>query len=135
MPAESSIKGDSKLADEVLDDEELAQETETVGLDESSNPEDDAGKLKALIGVLKKVIGVKVSEVLRVQRMRPETCADSIDCLAAMRCDFSFSQDLANLRLSLPANLLEPQGNLEYWHYLDRPDVSTPTSYRRPILE
>lgn len=32
------------------------------------------------------------------------------------------TQDLANLRLSLPANLLEPQGNLEWWHYLDRPD-------------
>lgn len=27
-------------------------------------------------------------------------------------------KDLANLRLSLPANLLHPEGNLEYWNYL-----------------
>lgn len=26
-------------------------------------------------------------------------------------------------RLSLPASLLEPIPNLEYWHYLDRPDL------------
>ena len=26
-------------------------------------------------------------------------------------------------RLSLPASLLEPIPNLEYWQYLDRPDV------------
>ena len=26
-------------------------------------------------------------------------------------------------RLSLPASLLEPIPNLEYWHYADRPDI------------
>jgi len=31
--------------------------------------------------------------------------------------------DLANIRFSLPANLLEPTPNLEYWHYLDRPET------------
>ncbi|KAI5888805.1 uncharacterized protein SCHCODRAFT_02637779 [Schizophyllum commune H4-8] len=32
-------------------------------------------------------------------------------------------KDIAAMRLSLPASLLEPIPNLEYWHYLDRPDV------------
>jgi len=32
-------------------------------------------------------------------------------------------KDLASMRLSLPASLLEPIPNLEYWHYLDRPDL------------
>ncbi|KAI0294845.1 hypothetical protein B0F90DRAFT_1754520 [Multifurca ochricompacta] len=34
-------------------------------------------------------------------------------------------KDLASMRLSLPASLLEPMPNLEYWHYLDRPDLFT----------
>ncbi|KAH9913754.1 hypothetical protein B0H21DRAFT_376695 [Amylocystis lapponica] len=32
-------------------------------------------------------------------------------------------KDIAAMRLSLPASLLEPIPNLEYWHYLDRPDL------------
>ncbi|KAJ7098250.1 hypothetical protein C8R44DRAFT_356962 [Mycena epipterygia] len=32
-------------------------------------------------------------------------------------------KDIAAMRLSLPASLLEPIPNLEYWHYLDRPDM------------
>ncbi|KAG8897225.1 hypothetical protein FRB99_008355 [Tulasnella sp. 403] len=32
-------------------------------------------------------------------------------------------KDIAAMRLSLPASLLEPMPNLEYWHYLDRPDL------------
>lgn len=47
-------------------------------------------KVKVVLGLLKKLIGVS---------------------------------DVANLRLSLPASLLEPIPNLEYWHYADRPDV------------
>ncbi|KAI9708696.1 MAG: hypothetical protein M1828_002680 [Chrysothrix sp. TS-e1954] len=31
--------------------------------------------------------------------------------------------DIAAVRFSLPANLLEPIPNLEYWHYLDRPET------------
>lgn len=50
----------------------------------------DSGKLKTLMGVLKRMIGVK---------------------------------DMAAIRLSLPANLLEPVPNLEYWNYLDRGDI------------
>lgn len=34
-------------------------------------------------------------------------------------------KDLAAMRLSLPASLLEPIPNLEYWQYLDRPDIFT----------
>ncbi|ORY32450.1 hypothetical protein BCR33DRAFT_759288 [Rhizoclosmatium globosum] len=31
-------------------------------------------------------------------------------------------KDLSGLRLSLPANLMEPRSNLEFWNYNDRPD-------------
>ncbi|KAF8804607.1 hypothetical protein BYT27DRAFT_7106663 [Phlegmacium glaucopus] len=49
----------------------------------------EGGKLKMIVQLVKKSLGVK---------------------------------DLAAMRLSLPASLLEPVPNLEYWHYLDRPD-------------
>ncbi|KAH6600102.1 hypothetical protein BASA50_002561 [Batrachochytrium salamandrivorans] len=32
-------------------------------------------------------------------------------------------KDLVSMRISLPANLLEPQSNLEFWNYVDRPDL------------
>lgn len=35
-------------------------------------------------------------------------------------------------RLSLPASLLEPIPNLEYWHYLDRPDMFAALSVALP---
>ncbi|PCH44808.1 hypothetical protein WOLCODRAFT_105705 [Wolfiporia cocos MD-104 SS10] len=50
----------------------------------------ESGKLKMIVSLLKKCLGVK---------------------------------DIASMRLSLPASLLEPIPNLEYWHYLDRPDL------------
>jgi hypothetical protein len=31
--------------------------------------------------------------------------------------------DIASVRFSLPAHLLEPTPNLEYWNYLDRPEA------------
>jgi oxysterol-binding protein-related protein 9/10/11 len=31
-------------------------------------------------------------------------------------------KDLSSLRISLPASLMEPVGNLEVWNYVDRPD-------------
>ncbi|KAJ1676856.1 hypothetical protein EV182_007374, partial [Spiromyces aspiralis] len=31
-------------------------------------------------------------------------------------------KDIINLRLSLPAQLLDPIPNLEHWNYMDRPD-------------
>ncbi|KAK0541017.1 hypothetical protein OC842_000223 [Tilletia horrida] len=52
----------------------------------------ESGRLKTLLGVLKRMLGVS---------------------------------DMAAVRLSLPANLLEPVGNLEYWTYLDRADLLT----------
>ncbi|BEI91296.1 uncharacterized protein CcaverHIS019_0401160 [Cutaneotrichosporon cavernicola] len=50
----------------------------------------EESKMRVLLGLLKKLVGVK---------------------------------DVANLRLSLPASLLEPIPNLEYWQYADRADV------------
>ncbi|KAG6331828.1 hypothetical protein ID866_7258 [Astraeus odoratus] len=50
----------------------------------------EGGKLKMIVQLVKKCLGVK---------------------------------DIAAMRLSLPASLLEPLPNLEYWHYLDRPDL------------
>ncbi|KAF8588211.1 hypothetical protein K439DRAFT_1385073 [Ramaria rubella] len=50
----------------------------------------EGGKLKMIVGLLKRCLGVK---------------------------------DIAAMRLSLPASLLEPMPNLEYWQYLDRPDL------------
>ncbi|PIL27701.1 hypothetical protein GSI_10854 [Ganoderma sinense ZZ0214-1] len=50
----------------------------------------ESGKLKMIIQLVKKCLGVK---------------------------------DIAAMRLSLPASLLEPIPNLEYWQYLDRPDL------------
>jgi hypothetical protein len=50
----------------------------------------EGGKLRMIVGLLKKALGVK---------------------------------DIAAMRLSLPASLLEPIPNLEYWQYLDRPDL------------
>ncbi|KAH8101780.1 hypothetical protein BXZ70DRAFT_931897 [Cristinia sonorae] len=50
----------------------------------------ESGKLKMIVQLVKKCLGVK---------------------------------DIASMRLSLPASLLEPIPNLEYWHYLDRPDL------------
>ncbi|KAI8916574.1 hypothetical protein DFJ77DRAFT_489370 [Powellomyces hirtus] len=37
-------------------------------------------------------------------------------------------KDISSMRLSLPASLLEPESNLEFWNYMDRPDyfVSIP---------
>ncbi|KAI0711396.1 hypothetical protein C8Q76DRAFT_623128 [Earliella scabrosa] len=50
----------------------------------------ESGKLKMIVQLVKKCLGVK---------------------------------DIAAMRLSLPASLLEPIPNLEYWQYLDRPDL------------
>lgn len=42
-------------------------------------------------------------------------------------------KDIAAMRLSLPASLLEPIPNLEYWQYLDRPDVFAACVH--PVIE
>lgn len=83
----SAVKGSKELDEQ--QDEALAEETEALDVADGDLESNDS-KLKTLLGILKKVIGVK---------------------------------DLANMRLSLPANLMEPVGNLESWHYCDRPDL------------
>ncbi|CCO32936.1 Oxysterol-binding protein-like protein 1 [Rhizoctonia solani AG-1 IB] len=62
------------------------------GAHDAAEPVADSGegKLKMIVGLVKKCLGVK---------------------------------DIATMRISLPASLLEPIPNLEYWNYLDRPDV------------
>ncbi|KAJ6572107.1 hypothetical protein B0H19DRAFT_1132582 [Mycena capillaripes] len=77
----SSIAADSH----VLDDEAPGP---PISVPESG--EGEGGKLKMIVQLVKKSLGVK---------------------------------DIAAMRLSLPASLLEPQPNLEYWQYLDRPDM------------
>lgn len=123
----SAIKTSKK--DEVAaadtDEAALSSETETVSVtpEEGADPESDSSKLKLLLGVLKKVVGVKVHIHCSSQGDCGRISCSSLDARAELIVrDVSGSQDLANLRLSLPANLLAPEGNLEYWHYLDRPD-------------
>lgn len=84
-------------ADDEVTAEELARAPETFNMSDAeelsaANSKDDSegGKIKALLNVLRRMIGVK---------------------------------DLAAIRLSLPANLLEPVPNLEYWNYMDRADL------------
>lgn len=79
--------------------EELAAPPETINMTDdeemgaaSDKDQSDSSKLKTLLGILKRMVGVK---------------------------------DIAAIRLSLPANLLEPVPNLEYWNYLDRGDLFT----------
>lgn len=92
-------------ADANASPEDLQKPPETIPMTPTISPEEqeelnaaqdgerdgsDSGKLKTLMGILKRMIGVK---------------------------------DMAAIRLSLPANLLEPVPNLEYWNYLDRGDI------------
>lgn len=79
--------------------DELAAPPETVQMTDEEEmgaagdkDQSDSGKLKTLMGILKRMVGVK---------------------------------DIAAIRISLPANLLEPVPNLEYWNYLDRGDFFT----------
>ncbi|GAA5914566.1 hypothetical protein JCM5296_006274 [Sporobolomyces johnsonii] len=55
-----------------------------------ADPESEQGKLRVLLGILRKTLNVK---------------------------------DLASVRISLPAHMMEPIGNLEHWTYIDRPDA------------
>ncbi|KDN37930.1 hypothetical protein K437DRAFT_31731 [Tilletiaria anomala UBC 951] len=84
-----SLEAHEAAVAKAADGEALAAEGAAgAGGEEESHSE--SGKLKVLIGLLKRVVGVK---------------------------------DLAAIRFSLPATLLEPVPNLEYWTYLDRADM------------
>ncbi|KAL7419055.1 hypothetical protein Q5752_005891 [Cryptotrichosporon argae] len=89
----SAIKGSPKLDVPTDDDAAIPSFTDESGapatLPEIGNGGDES-KLRVLLGLLKKLVGVK---------------------------------DVASLRLSLPASLLEPIPNLEYWQYADRADI------------
>ncbi|UZJ56878.1 hypothetical protein CBS101457_006198 [Exobasidium rhododendri] len=80
-------------AEEIAAPPEAVNMTDEEEMGAAANKDNsDSGKLKALLNVLRRMVGVK---------------------------------DLAAIRLSLPANLLEPVPNLEYWNYLDRGDFLT----------
>jgi oxysterol-binding protein-related protein 9/10/11 len=81
----SSVEEGDKVVDAV--DEDASGAPITIP---DSGDTGEGGKLRMIVGLLKKALGVK---------------------------------DLAAMRLSLPASLLEPIPNLEYWQYLDRPDL------------
>lgn len=79
--------------------DDIAAPPETVNMTDeeelgavADKDQSETGKLKTLLGILKRMVGVK---------------------------------DIAAMRISLPANLLEPVPNLEYWTYLDRGDLFT----------
>jgi oxysterol-binding protein-related protein 9/10/11 len=64
------------------------EEDTTISIPDSGDT-GEGGKLKMIVQLVKKCLGVK---------------------------------DIASMRLSLPASLLEPIPNLEFSQYLDRPD-------------
>ncbi|GAA5944054.1 uncharacterized protein JCM15063_004302 [Sporobolomyces koalae] len=75
-----------------LDSAQLSEDEPSGTIDAdpaAADPDSESGKLKTLLGILKKTLNVK---------------------------------DLTSVRVSLPAQLMEPIGNLELWTYIERPD-------------
>ncbi|KAE9390301.1 hypothetical protein BT96DRAFT_1024603 [Gymnopus androsaceus JB14] len=70
--------------------EDMHDDDPTISIPDDSADHGEGGKLKMLVQLVKRCIGVK---------------------------------DIAAMRLSLPASLLEPIPNLEFSQYLDRPDI------------
>ncbi|EPQ27455.1 uncharacterized protein PFL1_04993 [Pseudozyma flocculosa PF-1] len=88
-----AAKEDAATAEDIAAPPEAINMTEDEELGAANDKDQsDSGKLKTLMGILRRMVGVK---------------------------------DIAAIRLSLPANLLEPTPNLEYWTYLDRGDIFT----------
>lgn len=54
---------------------------------------------------------------------KPESDSSKLKTFLGILRKFVGVSDIANVRFSLPAQLLEPIPNLEYWHYLDRPET------------
>ncbi|KAE8224830.1 hypothetical protein CF319_g2320 [Tilletia indica] len=95
-PAGQSAPASKQTSPRTADDANLHPDEHAGGTTEEGEPPQDSkeansesGKIRTLLGVLRKFVGVK---------------------------------DLASQRFSLPANLLHPQANLDYWCYFDRPD-------------
>ncbi|KAJ3565237.1 hypothetical protein NP233_g7764 [Leucocoprinus birnbaumii] len=82
-----SLNDETKAEQHVVVDEDAPGPPISVP---DSGDHGEGGKLKMIVQLVKKCLGVK---------------------------------DIATMRLSLPASLLEPVPNLEYWQYLDRPDL------------
>lgn len=80
----NSLESEASVTIEQDEIEETVENAPT-----TTNNEDSAGKFQAILGLLRKMIGVK---------------------------------DIVGMRISLPAQLLDPISNLEYWTYIDRPD-------------
>ncbi|KAI3487351.1 hypothetical protein L1887_48772 [Cichorium endivia] len=92
-PAPVATNDKDATADELAAPPEAVQMTDEEEMGAAADKDQsDSGKLKTLMGILKRMVGVK---------------------------------DIAAIRISLPANLLEPVPNLEYWNYLDRGDFFT----------
>lgn len=88
-----AVNDKDATADELAAAPEAVQMTDEEEMGAASDKDQsDSGKLRTLMGILKRMVGVK---------------------------------DIAAIRISLPANLLEPVPNLEYWNYLDRGDFFT----------
>ncbi|EJD03141.1 uncharacterized protein FOMMEDRAFT_146816 [Fomitiporia mediterranea MF3/22] len=87
-----STQSNSSVGHNVLEPEQngVEPEADLTAVVPDTGEASDGGKLKMIVQLLKRCLGVK---------------------------------DLAAMRLSLPASLLEPVPNLEYWQYLDRPDL------------
>lgn len=68
----------------------------------------EGGKLKMIVQLVKRSLGVK------------DLAAMCVGQLTLQRQTLILGR-----RVSLPASLLEPMPNLEYWGYLDRPDLFT----------
>lgn len=93
MPPELQERSPSERERSDDDDADVIDDEEALGAPiavQDSGDTGEGGKLRMIVGLLKKALGVK---------------------------------DIAAMRLSLPASLMEPVPNLEYWNYLDRPDL------------
>ena len=99
-------------ADDRFDENEVHEGDSTaVNLPDSSDAsEGEGGKFKMIVQLFKRCLGVKDIAALYVIQLYWQVKHFNI-------CDAFYR------RLSLPASLLEPIPNLEYWHYLDRPDL------------
>lgn len=118
----ASTSSDTKVAKDVEPPATSAQQTNGSVEEEAGETQlipdtgetSEGGKLKMIVQLLKRCLGVKdlaalcVLYFLRVD----DAVANQLLCVTPCR-----------RRLSLPASLLEPIPNLEYWHYLDRPDL------------
>lgn len=71
---------------------------------------DESSKLKTFLNILRKYVSIEKTIV-------------SVDRALTRIYRFIGVSDLASVRFSLPANLMEPVPNLEYWTYLDSPET------------